>query len=106
MFGRVVGGLRPPPPPNEPASGPSAPPWPWQGRPSFFSLFSPVALASAIIRTAYTGLALPTTSLGHSFELKAYFGSADNPGLMQTLRFRILPMQEHNQQGDNLVGQD
>ena len=50
MFGRVVGGLRPPPPPNEPASGPSAPPWPWRGGPSFcFFFFSPVALASAII---------------------------------------------------------
>ena len=58
------------------------------------------------MRTAYTGLALPTTSLGHSFELKAYFGSADNPGLMQALRFRILPMQGHNLQGGYLVGQD
>ena len=49
MFARVVGGLRPPPPSNEPASGPSAPPWPWQGGPSFFFFFSPVALASAIM---------------------------------------------------------
>ena len=52
MFARVVEGLRPSPPSNEPASGPSAPPWPWQGGPSFFFFFfffSPVALASAII---------------------------------------------------------
>ena len=34
------------------------------------------------IRTTYTGLALPTTSIGHSFELKAYLGFADNPGLV------------------------
>ena len=59
MFGRVVGGLRPPPPPNEPASGPSAPPWPWRGGPSFcFFFFSPVALASAIM-----------TGLGNSIKL-------------------------------------
>ena len=50
MFARVVGGLRPAPPSNEPASGPSAPPWPWQGGQSFFFFFfSPVALASAIM---------------------------------------------------------
>ena len=56
MFGRVVGGLRPPPPPNEPASGPSAPPWPWRGGPSFcFFFFSPVALASAIIPFSVDG---------------------------------------------------
>ena len=41
---------------NEPASGPSAPPWPWQvGRCIWVlargaDVFSPVALASAIIR--------------------------------------------------------
>ena len=52
MSGRVVGGLRPPPPWNEPASGPSAPPWPrlFFFFFFFFFFFSPVALASAIIR--------------------------------------------------------
>ena len=32
----TIGGLWPPSPSNEPASGPSASPWPWQGGPSFF----------------------------------------------------------------------
>ena len=57
MFARVVGGLRPPPPSNEPASGPSAPPWPWQGGPSFFFFFSPVALASAITKKIFLKIA-------------------------------------------------
>ena len=45
---------------NEPASGPSAPPWPWQvARRCIWVLargedvFSPVALASAIIKLDY-----------------------------------------------------
>ena len=52
MFGRVVA-----------RRGPSAPPWPWQGGPIF--LFSPVALASAIIIDTYCLESISFTSFSH-----------------------------------------